>query len=62
MTVALNVQGPDGTPIATFNLYDDVFDVMVTEAAINGVNVADHIAEIIVGHAQDIINSIEETT
>lgn len=53
MTVALNVQGPDGTPIATFSLYD--------EAAINGVNVADHIAQIIYGHAQDIIDSLEDT-
>lgn len=62
MTVALNIQGPDGEPIATFNLYDDVYAVMVTEAAINGVEVADHIAQVIVGHAEDIINSIEETT
>ncbi|WP_344013978.1 hypothetical protein, partial [Microbacterium natoriense] len=62
MTVAVNVQGPNGEPIATFNLYDDVFEVMVTEAAINGVNVADHIAQIIVGHAEDIIDSIKEDT
>ncbi len=62
MTVALSVQGPDGTPIATFNLYDDVYEVMVTEAAINGINVADHIAQVIYGHAQHIIDSIEENT
>lgn len=61
MTVALNIQGPDGEPIATFNLYDDVFEVMVTEAAISGVNVADHIAQVIYGHAQDITNSLEDT-
>lgn len=61
MTVALNIQGPDGSPIATFSLYDDVFEVIVTEAAINGVNVADHIAQIIVGHAEDITNSLENT-
>lgn len=60
MTVTLNVQGPGGAPIATFNLFDDVYDVMVTEAAINGVNVADHIAQIIYGHAKDIIDSLED--
>ena len=62
MTVALDIQDSNGDTITTFNLYDDVYDVMVTEAAINGVNVADHIAQIIYGHAKDIINSIEENT
>lgn len=61
MTVALNIEGPDGEPIATFNIYDDVYAVMVTEAAINGVEVADHIAEIIAGYAADITNSLEDT-
>lgn len=61
MTVTLNIQDSNGHPIATFNLYDDVYAVMVTEAAINGVEVADHIAEIIAGYAEDITNSLEDT-
>lgn len=62
MTVAIHVQGPGGETITTFNLFDDVYDRLATQAAINGVAVVDHIREIITGHAQDIINSIEDNT
>lgn len=58
----INMVDAHGKHIGAFNLYDDVYTRMVTEAAINGVSVADHIAQVIVGHAQDIIDSIEETT
>ncbi|WP_396657166.1 hypothetical protein [Microbacterium oxydans] len=58
----LHMLDADGKHITTINLYDDVFEVMVTEAAINGVEVADHIAQVIYGHAKDIIDSIEENT
>jgi len=62
MTVNLNVIDHNGEHITTFSLYDDVYEHMVTEAAINGVPVTDHIAQIITGHAHDILDNAKEDT
>ena len=60
MTV-LHMLDADGKHITTINLYDDVYEHLATEAAINGVNVADHITAVIAGYAEDITNSLENT-
>ena len=58
MTVAINMLDAHGNHITTINLYNDTYEHLATEAAINGVDIATHITEIVTGHAHDILNSL----
>lgn len=62
MTVTLDIQDSNGDTITTLELFDDVYAHMVTEAAINGVDVNEHIIQIITGHAHHIIDDLEDNT
>lgn len=59
MTVTIDVQDSNGDTLTTLELFDDVYARLVTEAAINGVDINEHIITIITGHAQDIIDGME---
>lgn len=60
MTISLNIQDANGASLGTLTLFDDVYAHMQLEAAIIGIPVAEHIIQIITGHAQDIIDGLED--
>lgn len=62
MTVTIDFRDPDGKLIGWIELFDDVYQRMNLEAALIGVDVREHVIETIAGHAQHIIDSIEEDT
>lgn len=61
MSKTLNIQDSNGDTITTLELFDDVYAAMVTEAAINGVDVNEHIIAVITGHMQHINDDLKET-
>lgn len=62
MTVTLDIQDSNGDTITTLELFDDVYAAMQLEAAINGVDVNEHIIAVLTGHMRHINDSIEEDT
>lgn len=60
MSKTLNIQDSNGDTITTLELYDDVYAAMVTEAAINGVDVNEHIIAVLTGHMRHINDSMKE--
>lgn len=61
MTVTIDIQDPNGDTITTLELFDDIYQHMQVEAALNGVTVQQHIIEIVTGYAQRIITDAETT-
>lgn len=62
MTVALDIQDSSGDTITTLELFDDVYQAMQLEAAINGVDVREHIIAVLTGHMRHINDDLKDET